>query len=176
MGLFSFLTSPKEKASDNIDLPELDALVIDLATFQIGNTRLGTAPTETDPFTTPLQKFGQIEASQGVELGTKNGMLDYAFLTLKNFKGKFASNGTPLNIDKTSTEATIKNLFGLPYWIDRSDGETIMFYLYNKGQVELQFEFPSSHSLEFITICQNGVLSCEKQRKSYGVNKPWPPK
>ena len=66
-------------------------------------------------------------------------------------------------------------LFGEPYWIDRSDGEVILFYEYAWGSLELQFEFPEATSLRFITVAVEGILSTKKQRDRYGVTKPWPP-
>ena len=57
---------------------------------------------------------------------------------------------------------------------DRSDGEVILFYEYQQGTVELQFEFGAGRALSFITLAMHGVLSTEEQRKAYGVTKPWP--
>ncbi|MEP3213308.1 MAG: hypothetical protein ABJQ29_08945 [Luteolibacter sp.] len=153
------------------------AITIDLSTFEVGDTVLGERPSEADFFAVPLQKSDVFEvAANGIELGSKDGVLDYAFLTIESFNGQFRSNGEPIAVGRDSTEATIKRSFGEPYWIDRSDGEIIMFYEYAEGTIELQFEFPGSGSLGFVTLSRNGVLSTEEQRKLYGVDKPWPPK
>ena len=176
MGLLSFLTSCK----DTPPAPESEGrrpFTIDLATFQVGDTVLGRQAAESDFFASPLLKSDVFEdASQGIELGTKDGVLDYVFLTIETFDGEFRLNEASAEVSKNSTEATIKASFGEPYWIDRSDGETIMFYEYAAGTIELQFEFPGAGSLGFVTLSRNGVLSTEEQRKLYGVDKPWPPK
>ena len=177
MGLLSFLTSCKDTSPD----PESDSgggrFAIDLGTFQVGDTVLGQQPAGSDFFAKPLRKSDVFEdASKGIELGTKDGVLDYAFLTIERFDGEFRLNGASAEVSKNSTEAMIKARFGEPYWIDRSDGEMIMFYEYAAGTIELQFEFPGEGSLGFVTLSRNGVLSTEEQRKLYGVDKPWPPK
>ncbi len=97
-------------------------------------------------------------------------------MRLKAFSGKFTKSGTALDLNTKTTEAMIVELFGEPYWTDRSDGEVIMFYEYLHGTVELQFEFSDGRALSFITLSRSGVLSIEEQRKLYKVNKPWPPK
>lgn len=66
-------------------------------------------------------------------------------------------------------------MFGEPYWVDSSDGETIQFYIYDQGNLELQFEYTNKVNLSFITLSYQGVLFSPEQRKSYEVNKPWPP-
>ncbi|MEZ5302784.1 MAG: hypothetical protein R3F11_19430 [Verrucomicrobiales bacterium] len=124
---------------------------------QSGRHGIGRAPFGDGLFAAPLQKSDVFEvAENGIELGTKDGVLDYAFLTIENFKGHFHWNGEPVAVGRDSREATIKKSFGEPYWIDRSDGETIMFYEYAEGTIELQFEFPDSGSLGFVTLSRGG--------------------
>ena len=177
MGILSFLSSCKEKSSDAGSNSAAKPFVIDLATFQVGDTELGDAPVETDFFAKPLQKSDVFEDdAKGIELGVKAGVLDYAFITIESFDGQFQLDGISVEVGQVSTEETVREKFGEPYWVDRSDGETIMFYEYAKGSIELQFEFPEAKTLGFVTLSRNGVLSTEEQRKSYGVDKPWPPK
>jgi len=173
MGILSFFTFRKEMShARNASRP----FTIDLTTFQVGDTKLGERPSEMDFFAKALQKSDVFEKpTRGIELAAKDGFLDYAFLTIDNFDGQFMVGGTPVGISQDSTETTIRDRLGEPYWIDRSDGEIIMFYEYSEGSIELQFEFPDSRSLGFVTLSRDGVLSCKEQRKSYGMDKPWPP-
>ena len=177
MGLFSLFSSCENKSPDVKSPAPGEALVIDLGTFRVGDTLLGEKPAATDSFAAALQTSEVFEDSnKGIEIAVKNGVLDYAFLTIADYSGKFLRDGKAIEIGATLTEAQILAQFGEPYWTDRSDGETIMFYEYSNGTVELQFEFPDAQALGFITLTRDGTLSKEEQRKLYGVTKPWPPR
>lgn len=171
MSIRSHYKSPDENSGG------LDGyLEVDLKTFRIGDSKLGQTPSKMDVFTHFLSETDMFKAEkQGYEVGTKDGLLEYLFVTLDGFHGAFLLDGDPLDIKPTTTEADIHAKFGEPYWIDRDDGETILFYEYERGEIELQFEFSDDGSLYCITMMQNGVLSNEEQRKSYGVYKSWPP-
>lgn len=151
---------------------EVRGFVVDLASFAIGQWQLGK-PMGESAGGLPHAMFN--DALHGIELGTAAGVLDYGFFTLSAFKGSFAKHGEPLGLNEATTEAQVLTRFGAPYWTDRSDGETILFYEYEQGAVELQFEFPESGKLGFITLTRKGVLADEKQRAAYGCDKPWPP-
>jgi hypothetical protein len=171
MGLLGLLFGCRDNS------PQPRPLTIDLATFSCGQSRLGVALSANDWFYSALgPKDTVVDARNGVELGTARDVLDYVFVTLKSFSGKFTKSGNAIDLNTKTTEAQILALFGEPYWTDRSDGEVIMFYEYQRGTIELQFEFADGRALSFITLSQNGVLATEEQRKSYKVNKPWPPK
>lgn len=171
MGIFSKFSSRKDESATAAIPTE-----VDLGTFRIGDSQLGKAPMESDFFTAGLESSDTFEnESSGLEVGTKDGVVDYVFLTLEKFAGTFRFDGTPLEIGTETTEMDVREQFGEPYWVDRSDGETILFYEYDAGAIELQFEFPEAEGLGFVTISRNGVLSEAEQRKSYGVDKPWPP-
>ena len=160
-----------------ISFPQSQPLTIDLATFSCGQSRLGAAVSANDYFSNALRtKDTFVDERNGVELGTARDVLDSVFVTLKSFSGKFTKAGKAIDLNARTTEAQILALFGEPYWTDRSDGEVIMFYEYERGTTELQFEFTDGRALSFITLSRNGVLSTEEQRKHYKVTKPWPPK
>lgn len=176
MGLFAIFSSCKNEP-DSASAPSSNrSLTVDLINFRIGETELGSPPSANDFFTTELLSSKVFEdPSQGLELGAKEDGLDYLFLTVDHFNGKFLLGETPLEIDTRTTEEEIKQHFGEPYWTDKSEGETILFYEYRQGAIELQFEFPASGNLAFMTLTRDGVLATAEQRKSYQVNKPWPP-
>ena len=166
MGIFSLFTSCKE--------PPHQDVTVDISGFRIGATALGQPPSPNDPFSAALKKRDVYKPKgKGMEIGTKDGVLDYIFLTIDEFKGTFTSNGIPIELG--DTEGAIQERFGEAYWVDRSDGELILFYEYQGGDIELQFEFPDTRKLGYITIARNGVLSEAEQRNAYGVDKPWPP-
>jgi hypothetical protein len=172
MGLMSILFGSKALAP-----PTIVPLPIDLGAFKCGLTLLGSQPGSTEPYADHFDSNGtaNFDAS-GIELGIKDGVLDYAFITMANFSGKFLKNGSVISISTQSTPEEIVLQFGEPYWTDnKDDDETILFYEYQNGRIELQFEFPGKRELGFITLSRNGVLSQADQRKAYGVAKNWPP-
>lgn len=175
MGILSFFSSGKgqDKPHDH-QLPV--AISVDLKEFKVGATALGSPVGPADPFYAALQKAKVFQpAGQGLEVGTQNGLLDFGFFEIGSFKGSFTRSGEPIQIGKDTTEKDILEAFGEPYWIDRSDGEVILFYEYQRGTIELQFEFSDGKALSAITLARNGVLSRADQREAYGVTKPWPP-
>jgi hypothetical protein len=172
MGILSFLDSCKHKAS--ISPPPVD---VDLVKFTVGHSELGKPLSQSDFFTEHLRSSDVYKDEEnGFEVGTEDHVLDYIFLTLNSFSGQFLFGGTPLTAESIGTEEQIEEVFGEPYWVDRSDGEVIMFYEYNSGTIELQFEFSDGRNLTYVTIARNGVLSTEEQRRAYGVDKAWPPR
>jgi hypothetical protein len=195
MSLFGALTSFLQAQTKD--------LVLDLGNFTCGHSRLGMVPNPRDFFAASLAKrdVAKIKSwgfevglddsngkigprdnllaikSEGFEIGTKDRLLDYYFITIKSFKGAYSYKGKRLMLDATTTPEKVQQLIGTPYWIDRSDGEIIMFYEFNRGTIELQFEFPDQKSLGYITLTRNGVLSDPKERQDcYRVTAPWPPK
>lgn len=166
---------PKRVASD-IALTGTTHPDVDLVRLQVGSTPLGKPPSSLDFDVKHIESLKTYTVrDQGLEFGISEGVLDYAFLEIKAFQGRFLFDGEPLNIGIDSSEEQIATRFGEPYWIDRSDGEVIMFYECADGSIELQFEFPNATNLGCVTLTRNGVLSSEADRKAYGVNKPWPP-
>jgi hypothetical protein len=84
-------------------------------------------------------------------------------------------SGYEITLTPANSPDDITKIFGDPYWIDTSDDEVIMFYEYQKGIVELQFEFSDARHLSHITFMMNGVLAEEKHRGAYKIPKQWPP-
>lgn len=151
-------------------------LVVDLTNFIIGGTPIGKTPWDGDFFAQYLLQNETLKSDEaGYELGTKEGLLNYAFITLDAFQGNFLIQDQIVPLGNQTTKEEIIELFDAPYWTDIDDDEVILFYEYRKGEIELQFEFPDGQKLGYITLIQEGVLSDEEQRKSYGVTRPWPP-
>lgn len=173
MGLFSFFTSSSaKKAALDITTPPK----IDLHKLSIDHSKLGSPVSLNDFFHKALQKTDVCNlAAQGVELGTKTGVLDYVLINVPTFSGEFLLGGELLNLSSTTSPDAVQRLLGEPYWTDRSDNEIILFYEPYEGEYEVQFEFPDSAGLGSILLAKQGVLSDLAQRQAYGVNKPWPP-
>lgn len=151
------------------------SIVVDLADLTCGRLKVGERVTEGNFFRNAmLPKRGFTDATNGVEVGTSNGRFDSIFLTIERFPGRFAKAGVPLDLGTKTTVVEIIALFGEPFWIDRSDGEAILFYEYENGGIELQFEFGDGKTLSHLTLACNGVLSTREQREAYGVTRSWP--
>jgi hypothetical protein len=161
------------KPAPAVRLPSFN---IDLGTFSCGNTKIGNRPDPRDPFTPYFQTQEVVEDSiSGIELGIRDGVLDYAYLDLARCTFPFFRSGTALPLSARTTIADIHASFGEPYWTDDDEDEIILFYEYQRGELELQFEFPGKQRLGVITIMANGILSEAEQRAAYRVTKPWPP-
>jgi hypothetical protein len=170
MGLLSFLLGCGQ--------PERSTPIVsvDLSRFSIAGTEVGKPISADSPFARELLA-DKIYAPQGkgLELGANGKSLEYAVVSLDEFDGTFAVDGNPVSLDTTTTEPDVRQRFGDPYWVNREDGEVILFYEYQGGDIEVQYEFPDGVKLGYITISRAGVLSNAEQRKHYGVDKPWPP-
>lgn len=150
---------PKERPSDASDSPMPDSL--DLRSLSFNGIQTGDS--------------ASLKAAAGVELTHENNRLSCIFVTIAAFQGSMTADGKPLEFSVSSTPAKIIEAFGEPYWRDDDEGETILFYEYESGAVELQFEFSSPTSFDFITITRPGILADAEQRTAYGVDKEWPP-
>lgn len=169
---FRFDRGRKEAHTDRIR----ESMVVDLGEFTIGSVELGSSIPPSHPILGSLTKGEIVQPpGQGLEIGSSQGVLDYGFFDLGEFGGVFTRSGAPLGLNRTTTEGDVRKGFGDPYWIDRSDGEVVLFYEYRGGTIELQFEFPDGKTLGAVTLALNGVLSNAHQREAHGVNKPWPP-
>ncbi|HUG68225.1 MAG TPA: hypothetical protein VMM76_10765 [Pirellulaceae bacterium] len=170
MGLLSFLfgCNHSEEPVPNV--------TVDLSSFSVAGSKIGKPVTSDSPIGRELANSGvYAPRGKGLELGTNGDSLEYAFITLADFNGTFLANGRSLELNTATSEGDIREQFGDPYWVDRQDGEVILFYEYHGGDMEVQFEFPDGASLGYVTISRAGVLSDPEQRNRYGVDKPWPP-
>ena len=173
MGLLSSFDTNRDELNTGSGTGKL---IVDLSAFIIGGTPIGKTPWEGDFFAGSLLQEGtfQLEGG-GYELGSEEGILNSAFVTLAHFQGVFLIKDQMTPLTAQTTREEILNPFGDPYWTDLDDEEVILFYEYREGTLELQFEFSDGSHLDFITLMQNGILSKSEQRESYGVTNPWPP-
>ena len=115
MGILSFFSSSKGQDKPHDHQPPA-AIAVDLKEFKIGSTTLGSPIAPADPFHAALKKAEVFKpVGQGLEVGTKNGLLDYGFFDISSFKGSFTSSGEPIKIGKDTTEKDIVKAFGEPY-------------------------------------------------------------
>jgi hypothetical protein len=176
MGLFDFFLSRTDREFDAAPPHQLHELEIDLKNFLVGTTRIGSELSSQDFFTPQLKQSGQYGFDEvGIFLSVKDGVLDSAQFDLPLFPGAFTFGETKLNLTNSTTETDLLDIFGEPYWIDRDEDETILFYEYQGGATEIQFEIPKSQGLAVIILVAGGILSDPQNRKGYGVTKPWPP-
>jgi hypothetical protein len=172
MGLMNLLVGRKAATPSGVF-----ALQVDLGSFKCGQTAPGARLDKSECYANSFDSKGIAKFDDaGVELRAKDGVLDYVFITLDSFTGGFFRAGLKILINNKTTPDEIISRFGPPYWTDNLDEETILFYEFQNGQIELQFEFPDKRHLGFVTLMRNGVLSKADQRKAYRVTREWPPK
>lgn len=176
MGLFDFFLSRADRDFDPTPPPQLHELEIDLKEFLVGATRIGSELSQEDFFTPKLKRTGRYDVEEhGIFLSAKGGVLEDTQFSLPQFPGTFTLRGTKLDLTPATTEMELLEIFGEPYWTDRDEDETILFYEYQDGSIEIQFEIPKSQGLAVIIMVAGGLLADPENRKSYGVTKPWPP-
>lgn len=150
---------------------------LDLVLFRIGPHGLGEAPDTGSLWGRLMQAHAVCRPEgSGVEIGLVDGRVASVFVEVDAFKGGFLCDGESCGLGARSTVGEILQLFGEPYWTDRTDGEVILFYEFRQGAVELQFEFPDGERLGFVTLSRDGVMSDAAQRAAYGCDLSWPPK
>jgi hypothetical protein len=89
---------------------QLPALNIDLGVFSCGHTQLGAKPDPRDPFALAFQTQDTVkDPSSGLEIGVKDGVLDYAFITLAQSSAHFFRSGTPLELSAQTTVAAVQS-------------------------------------------------------------------
>jgi hypothetical protein len=89
------------------------------------------------------------------------------------FSGRCSAHGTGIELTPDTTELEFIRALGEPYWRDEAEDETILFYEFDG--IEWQIEFTSDHRLRLILVMTPPMLADEKQRKTYKIDKPWPP-
>lgn len=154
--LFSLLSLAQNKESQ---------VIIDLNKRSLMETSIGKSASK--------HQF-KTANNYGVETGVKNGVLDYFFIELSKYTGLFRVGGDLLDFGRGVRKRELMAWFGEPYWTDHSNGEMIMFYLYDKGTTEVQYEFSDGKTLSHITVLKNGILSDPEERKAYGITKAYP--
>ena len=169
--------SGNEDSSAAISGKENQGMNLDLLRFTLDGNRLGEAISPKSQFFEPLKNADYLEDHRaGIEISTNDNVLDYVEIAIDKFDGSFSTNDSPVALELFDTPSKVKNIFGAPYWEDLDeDGELLLFYVYDNGQYEVQYEFGNGTDLSYIGLYKDGVLSDEQQRSYYGVDKPWPP-
>lgn len=171
-GLFKKSPAPPPPVSPVIDLTRLTCDDLEIgATVSLGSDYRTYLVDDKDE---PEIQIYKNDAS-GLQITTRDGLVDSIFISLKSFSGSFTLNGAPLDLKLDTEESKVSDLLGEPWWKHVDDDlEVIDFYERADG-TEIQMEYPAMCQLRFITILKNGILADPIQRESYRVTKPWPP-
>jgi hypothetical protein len=174
MGLLSFLFGPSKSSEDNEVYKDFidTEIIVDLQSFKVNGIEIGEAYTPNDALWLAFEKHSRYKPEhKGVEIEVKEKRLHSIFVDLNEFSGSFVDQ-----ILLGFNREQVISQFGEPYWQDKDgSGELILFYEYQEGKIEIQFEFPDGEQLEVVSMMKDGVLSKPEQRKSYEVTKKWPP-
>lgn len=89
------------------------------------------------------------------------------------FSGRCVLDGREVTLSPKTTENDFVKIFGAPYWRDLDSDEVILFYEF--GQTEWQVEFTKDRTLRLVLVLSPPMLEDEEQRKTYKIDRPWPP-
>lgn len=179
--MFDFLFRRGNPSNSWSRTPNLD-LQLDLAAPSLNGIRLG------DRFDR-LCVLGRSDTPSAGELyyfdlglcivcsskGTLSGFSCYLqdeHQEIQPFQGGANWKDQPLNLGHLK-EDDLVGLFGDWYWMDRDEDESIAFYEF--PEYEMQIELDLSGTLKCIHLSNAPLMADAEQRRSYGVDKPWPP-
>ena len=84
-----------------------------------------------------------------------------------------AFSGT-IKINESAVDSgTLIEELGDCYWLDRDENELIYFYEFPTHEIQIE-QLPMG-SVQRIIVTNDPLMADVEQRKSYGVDKPWPP-
>jgi hypothetical protein len=160
-----------KKSTANLDW---STTVVDLSRFRCGRTALGEILSGVDVYQQALEDDDVLEDEpNGVELGTAKARLDYVYIDIRHFPGRFLAGGNEVAIGLDTSEAEVCSLLGEPWWRDEDEDEILLFYEDARG--ELQVELTKEGTLRQINLLHQPLMADPEQRAAYGVTKPWPP-
>lgn len=121
--------------------------------------------------------------SRGIEIGEEDGKvanfavfwIDYQQAGFQPFDGAATYRGKTVLLGSRTTEKEFTTLFGLPYWQDQDQDETILFHEFRED-IEWQVEFTLQGSLKAMRVVWPALMAEAEQRERYGVNRRWPPR
>lgn len=154
----------------SLDVPEK----LNLDTYCLGHSRIGEAPSELDSFHTTDSVLWIKNPEQGIELGIKDDVLEFVFISLESYKHSVIYQGKEYNLSRgTCLEDYIRD-FGPPYFHSEEEHGSLLFYEPLSGKIEIQAEFIED-KLAHLLLTSQSVMADDERRLSYGVTKPWPP-
>ena len=117
----------------------------------------------------------------GLEVGTEAGRVAYLLLVWadpfrpgwRGFRGRIRFRGREVPLGRCTPEAAAVAYFGPPYWRYADDEGVRLFY--EVGPVEWQLHFQPDGALGWLWIAPP-LLADPRQRRLYGVDRPWPPR
>lgn len=191
--MFDFLfgkTNPSKSWSPRESEPA--QLLLDLDQGSLNNVPLGQAIERLSFLGVDESHFRQKDGileypSLGLAVwyGSKDGLIEAYRVVLADpwapnfqpFHGSVWMRGDSVDLKELSIEK-FERMYPQPYWRDRADDETILFYEFEKQLewLEWQVEFTPDGRFCCLIVTRNPLLANSAQRASYGVTTPWPPR
>jgi hypothetical protein len=161
-------------------------LIADLDRFELGGVKFG------DPYTR-LSFLGPSESPfmdyhrKGLRIDVADDRLDGFTLALeagaflgasskrpvRPFVGRLKIRGRELRVEELRTEEDLTALWGTPFWRDEDDDEILLFFEFSHG--EIQVELSRDGRPRVLVATPEHLMADPEQRRSYGVEAPWPP-
>lgn len=153
----------------SISVPEK----LNLDTFKLGHSRVGDPVCGHDSYFSPKGELWIKNHEQGIEVGIKNGRLEFIYLNIANYQQPLTLQNKEISLVGLDIDGW-KALFGEPYWYDPDGNEELIFHEPDPEKIELQAEFEHGQ-LSHLLITSEPLMADEEQRYAYGVTKLWPP-
>lgn len=184
--MFKFLFGSKD-ATSNWSPYSGDSLTFDLDTGSLNDVKLGQH-LDSLSFLGPCENRGAADQSAfdyyslGLEIGCHADSNEiHTFSIVRNvpwekkhqpFTGRVLANGRSIDLS-TLTLSRFTEQFGDPYWLDRDEKESLLFYEFPGREWQVEFALAESFNCLWVTTVIS--MADESGRKDYGVTKEWPP-
>ena len=173
---FTWVADPSAKMEVNLDEHSLCGVRIGDAVG--GIAKLGP-PENLRPHTHGQFVYGD----RGFVLDTEDGRVVGFIVTFDDhdgvaatgpFSGDVCFGQRRVNVPKSMPRNAWQEIFGEPYWCDEDEDEYILFYEFDR--IEWQVEISKAEGVRCIIVQTPPLFEDPKQRQSYGMDKPWPPR
>jgi hypothetical protein len=162
-------------------------LVADLDRFELNGVGFG-ADIEGLRFLGPSESKWFDYPSKGLQLDVDSGArLEGLVLALRGgvylgqakpehvrqFAGRIRMNGRDWTPAELRSESDFVAAWGEPYWRDEDEDETLLFFEFDQGEVQVELSLEGVPQVLIVT--PEPLMADSAQRESYGVTKSWPP-
>jgi hypothetical protein len=162
-------------------------LVADLDLFELNDVGFGRGvaalsflgPSESKGFDYPSKGLQLEVGSEGRFEGLVLALRDGVYLgqtkpeRVRRFAGRIRVGGREWAPMEMRGESDFIAAWGDPYWRDQDEDETLLFFEFDRGEVQVELTLEGVPQV--LVATPEPLLADPAQRESYGVTKPWPP-
>ena len=185
MSMFDAFRRKSPTATWREDLTAL--MVLDLDRFELNGVGFGgevdglrfLGPSESRAFDYPPKGLQLDVDSSGLLEGLVVALRDGVYLgvtpprNVKQFAGRIRLNGRDLAPHEFRSESEFVRAWGEPYWRDVDDDETLLFFEFERGEVQVELTPDGVPQVALVT--PEPLMADLAQRQAYRVTAAWPP-